>query len=194
MSRSRRPPAGWKSWIFTHRHSVALVTAITLIAGGALAAVTVVYNSPSTITFQLKQPPIVWAAGPDSSGNNFVASFALSGNSTYFNVTLKPVPEANVTWANFTTLKNQDTAAYTVTVTGDSLSAYAKVLVYRFEFYNYTTDASIGTLNLKDASPSLTLSNMGAGWNYYTKVYVKLDLGTGSQDLPSTSTVSLSIS
>jgi hypothetical protein len=160
-------------------------------AGGA--AVTVTYNTSSSQGFSIKPPPVVWSAGPDSSGNAFITGFSLSGNKTYYSVTLKPVPEANVTWGNLTTLENQDTTAYTVTVTGDSVSGSSKILDFRMEFRSYGTDALVGALNLRDASPSVNLGSLAAGAKLYTKVYLKLDTGTASSDLPSSVGVSLTI-
>ncbi|MBI4394136.1 MAG: hypothetical protein HY556_10140 [Euryarchaeota archaeon] len=167
--------------------------ALVLVAGAALAAMTVSYANTSSTSHSLKAPPIIWIAGPDSSGNNFVSSWSLSSNATYFSVTLMPVPEANVTWGNLTTIKNQDTSAYTVTVTGSSVSGSSKVLDYRMEFRNYVTDALIGTLNLRDASPSASLGSMAAGAQWYVKTYVKLDTATNAADLPSSVTVSISL-
>lgn len=175
------------------RGPLQVLLALSLVAAGAYAAVVVNYNLASTGTLSLKPPPIVWVAGPDSSGNPFVASFFLSNNATYYNVTIKPVPEANVTWSNFTTLKNQDTTSYSVTVTGSSASGFSKVLDYKVEFHNWTGDTLIGTLDLRNASPSVTLGQMSPGVQWYTKVYIKLDTGTGAQDLPSTTTMTLSI-
>lgn len=171
----------------------AVPVALMLVGGAAVAAVTVTYTTPSTQNLILKDPPLQWMAGPDSSGNNYVASWTLSGNRTSYTITLKPVPEANVTWGNLTTLANNDTASYSaVTVTGTSVAGNAKILDFRMEFRNYGTDAAMGTLNLRDASPSVNLGTLAAGARYYTKVYLKLDTNTVQSDLPSSVTITLS--
>lgn len=168
--------------------ALSVVAALLLVASAAFAAVTVTYK---TNALTIKAAPIIWSGGPDSSGNNFVSSFALGANKTFFTVTLKPVPEATVTWGNFTTLENQDASAYTVTVSGDSVSSNAKILTFHVEFRNYGTDALVATLNLKEASPSASLGSVAAAAKLYTKVYLKLDTGTNAADLPSSVGLSL---
>lgn len=171
-----------------------LVVALALIATAAVASVVITYPVPSSESMTLKAPPVVWSAGPDSSGNAFVASWSLSSNATYYSIILHPVPEANVTWTNITTLSNQDSAAWTVTVSGTSVSANTKIVAFRLEFYNYGTNALVGAMNLTAASPSVNLGSMAAGANYYVKSYVQLDTGTSASDLPSSVSISLSLS
>lgn len=176
------------------RTSLANLVVVALLSSTAVyGAVTVTYTTPSTASLSVKPAPVVWQAGPDSSGNSFVSGFALSSNATYFTVAVRPVPEANVTWGNFTTLKNQDTSAYTVTVTGSSVSAYAKILDFRVEFIAYGSSSPTATINFRDASPSASLGSVGAEASFYTKVYLKLDTGTGAGDLPGSVTVSLTL-
>lgn len=177
-----------------HRHTLHALAAILLVATAATGAVTLTYSTSSTNTLNLKDPPIQWASGPDSSGNNFVASFSLSTNKTFYTVTLKPVPEANVTWGNFSSLKNVASESYSVTVTGTSVSSNAKILDFKLEFRNYGTDAVVATLNLKDASPTTGAFTMAASANHYVKMYIKLDTGTGAADIPASVTLSLTIS
>lgn len=162
-------------------------------ASAAIASVTITYNTSTTITPSLKAPPIIWVGGPDSSGNNFAASFTLSSNATFYTITIKPVPEANVTWGNFTTLRNQASEAYTVTVTGTSVSANGKILDMKMVFKSYVTDAVVATLDFRDASPSASLGSVSAGAYVYTTLFLKLDTATNAADLPSSVSVSLSI-
>lgn len=168
------------------RPVLAILAGFLLVSSAAVAAVMLTYNTPSTATLSLKSAPITWSAGPDSTGNAFVASWALSTDSTYYGITLKPVPEANVTWGNLTTLRNGDSVSYSsVVVTADSLSAKPKVLAFRLEFYDYAAPSTVaGSLDLKQASPSLSLGAMSAGQSYFVKAYIKLDSGTGAPDLP----------
>lgn len=176
------------------RQLVTVLAGFLLVASAAAASVLVSYNTSSTTSFSLKAPPITWAAGPDASGNNYVASWSLSGNATYYTVTLKPVPEVNVTWENITTLHNTDTAAYHVWVNGTSVSSNTKILAFRLEFFSYSSPSTLaGALDLRQASPSLDLGTVAAGGAYFVKAYVKLDTGAGSQDLPSSVTVSLGV-
>lgn len=187
------PPPRPFRW--THSAQVVrVVAAVLMVTSAAYAAVTLTYNTASTETLSLKSPPIKWQAGPDSSGNNFVASWTLSNNATYYTVTLKSVPEGNVTWGNLSTLKNVDTVAYSVTVTGTSVSANAKILDFKMQFFNYGTNTLRGTLNLKDASPSASLGSMAASAQVYAKTWIKLDTGTSAPDIPASVTISLSIS
>lgn len=174
------------------RQALALLAGLVCVSSAAVAGVLLTYNTSSTATLSLKAPPVVWVAGPDSAGNSFVSSWSLSGNATYFSLTLKPVPEANVTWQNLTTLKNSDTAAYTVSISGTDLSGYAKILAARVEFYNYGTNTLVGSMDLKNGA-SLNLGSMAADAHYYTKVYVRLDASTGTQDLPSSLSISVSL-
>ncbi|MBI4394133.1 MAG: hypothetical protein HY556_10125 [Euryarchaeota archaeon] len=164
-----------------------------LVASAAIAAVTITYNTSSTITPSLKAPPMIWAGGPDSSGNNFVASFSLSSNATYYTITIKPVPEANVTFSNFTTLRNQASEAYTVTVTGTSVSSNTKILEMKMVFHNYVSDSVVATLDFRAGSPSASLGSVSASAYMYTVLFIKLDTGTNAADLPSSVTVSLTV-
>jgi len=170
-----------------------IVVAVALVASAAVASVVISYPTPSTASLTLKAPPVVWSAGPDSSGNGFVASWALSANQTYYTVTLKPVPEANVTWGNLTTLKNQDSAAWTVQVGGTSVAAYSKIITFRLEFYAYGTDAFVGAMNLTAGSPSVSLGSMSAGASYYAKASIQLATDTSTSDLPSSVQISLAL-
>lgn len=174
---------------------LALIGGSLLVSSAAVAAVVLTYNTGSTTALSLKAPPVSWVAGPDSSGNAFVASWALSSNATYYSITLKPVPEANVTWQNLTTLQNADSVAYSaVTITGSSVSAYSKILAFRLEFFDYAAPSTVaGALDLRAASPSLELGSLAAGQKYFVKAYIKLDTGAGAQDLPASVSVSLSV-
>lgn len=178
-----------------HRPIVLAVFGAVLVSSAAVAAVTLTYNTTSAADIALKAPPIQWLAGPDSSGNEFVSSWTLSANQTYFAITLKPVPEANVTWGNLTTLRNTDAVAYSaVTVSGTSVSSYSKIQAFRLEFYDYAAPTVVaGALDLTQASPSVTFSDMASGTSYFVKGYVKLATDTGSQDLPSSITISLAM-
>lgn len=174
--------------------AASVVVAVALVASAAVASIVITYPSPATASFSIKPPPVVWSAGPDSSGNGFVSSWSLSANATYFALTLKPVPEANVTWGNLTSITNQDTSAWSVTVSASSLSAFPKVITMRLEFYAYGTNSLVGAMNLTAASPSVSLGSLAAGSSVYTKTYVQLDTGTSTSDLPSNIQVSLAIS
>lgn len=184
-----------RSLFSSMRPVVAILAGFLLVSTAAVAAVLMTYNTPSTATLALKAPPVGWVAGPDSSGNSFVAAWTLSDNATYYTITLKPVPEANVTWGNLTTLRNTDTVAYSsVTVAGTSVAANTKILAFRLEFYDYAAPSTVvGALDLRAASPSLDLGAMPAGTSYFVKAYVKLDTGTGAQDLPGPISITLSI-
>lgn len=171
-----------------------VVAASLLFTGAAVASMVLSYPTPSTATFSLKAPPVVWQAGPDSSGNSFVAAWSLSQNATYFTLTLRPVPEANVTWGNLTTLSNQDTQAWNVAVSATSLSAYPNVVSFRIEFYAYGTNTLVGAMNLTSASPSLNLGSMAAGTSHYVKTSIQLGTGATPADLPSSVQVSLALS
>ena len=168
--------------------------AISLVTTAAVAAMVISYPTPASASLTLKAPPVVWSAGPDSSGNTFVASWSLSSNATFYTVTLKPVPEANVTWGNITSISNQDTVAWNVVVSGTSVSSNAKIITFRLEFYNYGTNAIIGAMNLTAASPSVNLGSMAAGSNYYVKSYIELATNTAQSDIPSTVQISLALS
>ncbi|GEM_PF-2610275 len=170
-----------------------LVVAIALIASAAVASVVITYPTPSTATLSLKPPPVVWSAGPDSSGNGFVASWTLSSNATFYTVTLKPVPEANVTWSNLTSLTNQDSSAWSVTVSGTSVSSFSKIISFRLEFYAYGSNSLVGAMNLTAGSPSVSLGSLAAGSSVYVKSYVQLATGTSASDLPASVDVSLSL-
>ncbi|MGQ0535325.1 MAG: hypothetical protein ACT4PT_04560 [Methanobacteriota archaeon] len=176
------------------RNLRSVAMALLLVAMMSTAAVSIAYNTQSTQTLSLLAPPIVWIAGPDSSGNDHVASWTLSSNATFFTITVKPVPEANVTWGNLTTLKNQGSTSKTVTVTGTSASSYVKILDWKIQFFEYSNDALIGTLDMKAGSPSVALGARTAGQQAYAKQWIKLDNGTGQGDLPSTVNVGLTIS
>ncbi|MFA5862085.1 MAG: hypothetical protein WDA16_10365 [Candidatus Thermoplasmatota archaeon] len=168
--------------------------ALILVTGAAVASMLVTYPVPATQSFSLRGAPVVWAAGPDSTGNGFVASWSLSSNATYYTITLKPVPEANVTWSNLTTLTNADTQAWNVVVSGSSVSAYPKIVGFRMEFYNYAGGALVGAMNLTAASPSVNLGSLAAGANYYVKSYIQLATGTSASDLPASIQISLTLS
>lgn len=170
-----------------------LVVAVAIIASAAVASVVISYPTPSDTALSLKAPPVVWSAGPDSSGNGFVASWTLSSNQTYYSVTLKPVPEANVTWGNLTTLKNQDTAAWNVVVSGTSVAANTKIVGFRLEFYAYGTDALLGAMNLTAGSPSVNLGSLSAGSSCYVKAYIQLATNTAASDLPASVAISLTL-
>lgn len=180
--------------VISRLHAVLL--SLVLVAGAAVAAVVIAYSSPSTATLTLKAAPVIWIAGPDSTSNNYVSGMTVSNNATFFTITLKPVPEANVTWSNLTTIKNQDTTSVAdVTVTGTSLASYtAYFTVARVEFYNYATPATIaGTLDLTQSSPSVDLGSLAAGTQLFAKVYVKTASGTGQQNIPSSITLSVAV-
>lgn len=168
------------------------ILALTIVSSAAIAGVLVSYNTGSSSSFTLKAPPVVWAAGPDSSGNDYVASWSLSPNATWYSLTLKPVPEANVTWENLTIMSNADASARSVTITATSVSAYTEILDFRLEFYGYGNDTLMGGLDLRTASPESAAIHMPAGASYYTRAYIKLDDGTGQEDLPSSVDVTLS--
>lgn len=167
------------------------ILALSIVASAAVAGVLVSYNTTSTSSLSLAAPPVVWAAGPDSSGNDLVASWTLSPNATYYSLTLKPIPEANVTWENLTTIQNTDSAAHAVTVTASSVSAYSKVLDFRLEFYGYGNDTMMGGIDVRAGSPTSGAIHMPAGASYYTRAYIKLDDGTGQQDLPTSVAMTL---
>lgn len=184
-----KPLAAWKG----ATSAAALLGAFLLVASAAVAGVLVSYNTSSTATLTLKAPPVQWSAGPDSSGNNYVASWSLSSNQTYWSMTLKPVPEASITWENLTTLSNTDSAAYTVSVSGTDLSGYSSyITAATLAFYNYGDDAPIGTLDLTSGN-ALNLGSMAAGANYYVRANIQLADGVGQQNLPASVSVTLSI-
>lgn len=189
---ARRPRPPPSPAFRSTRSTFSVLAAFLFVASAAVAGVLLSYNTSSTAALAIKPPPIVWSAGPDSSGNNFVSSWSLSANATYWSLTLKPVPEANITWENLTTLTNQDSAADTIAVTGTDLSGYSKVLAARLEFYAYGTNTLVGSMDLKNGA-SVSLGSMAAGASYYVKAYVKLDTNTGQQDLPSDVSISVSI-
>jgi hypothetical protein len=172
---------------------LASVAALAFVGAGVWGAITVVYNSASTATVKVQAPPVVWSAGPDASDSLFVHSFTLSANRTQFAVTINPVPEANVTWGNFTTLTNQAAAPVGVVVTGSSAAAHEKVLEFRLAFYQYGTNALLGTLNVRDANPTLDLGTLAPGAKVYVKVIVKLDTAAGLNNLPSSIAVGLTV-
>ena len=172
---------------------VGTAVAITLVTTAAVAAMVISYPTPAAANLTLKAPPVVWSAGPDSSGNVFVASWTLSSNATYYTVTMKPVPEANVTWGNITSISNQDTQAWNVAVSATSVSGYSKIQSFRLEFYNYGTNALVGAMNLTAGSPSVDLGSMAAGANYYVKSNIQLATGTSASDLPAAVQISLSL-
>ena len=177
------------------RQVLAVLAGFLLVASAAVAAVLVTYNTSSSATLSIRAPPIQWAAGPDSSGNGFVASWALSANRTYYSITMHPVPEANVTWGNLTTLTNADSAAWNVQVTGTDLSSgYSKITTFRLEFLN-GAGTVVGAMNLTASGQNtLNLGSMVAGQSYYVRAIIQLATNTGSQDLPSSVSLSLSIS
>lgn len=171
-----------------------LVAAFALVASAAVASVVVSYPAPATASFTLRTPPVVWSAGPDASAAGFASSWTLSSNATYFTLTLKPIPEANVTWGNLTSLTNQDTTAWTVSVSGTSVAAYPKIVTVRLEFYAYGTNSLVGAMNLTAGSPSVSLGSLAAGASVYTKAYVQLATGTSASDLPASIDISLGLS
>jgi hypothetical protein len=121
---------------------------------------------------------------------------SVSSNGTYFTVTLKPVPEANVTWSNLTTIKDQSSSSVSdVTVTGASLSTYTSyITVARVEFYNYASPGTLaGTLDLTQASPSVDLGAFTAGEQLFAKAYMKVATGTGQQNIPGTFTMGITV-
>lgn len=176
------------------RKVLAVLAGLLMVTSAAIASVVITYNTSSTATLSLKAPPVQWSAGPDSSGNNLVASWSLSNNATNYALTLRPIAEASVNWTNLTTLTNTDVQAYTVSVSGPSLAAYPKILDYRINFYAYGTNAHLGELNLKTAT-SLDLGSMAAGAKWYSSTYIKLDSGTGASpsDLPASVAISVSV-
>lgn len=182
---------------FTHtKHVLSILLAFLMVASAAVAGVLVNYNTASTTSYSLRAPPVVWVDGPDDD-NNFAGALSIGSNATYFTLTLKPVPEANVTWQNLTTLQHSgaDSASYTVFVNGTSLSSgYAKILDFRLEFIPYGSSTATYALNLKDASPTTGGITFAPGSAYAVKAYMKLDTGTSASDLPSEATISLSIS
>lgn len=66
------------------------------------------------------------------------------------------------------------------------------MLVARLAFYEYGTDALVGTLDLKSGA-SLNLGTVPAGQHFSVRGTVQLDEGTGAQDLPSSVTIGLGI-
>ncbi|MEA3199900.1 MAG: hypothetical protein QOE90_1328 [Thermoplasmata archaeon] len=171
-----------------------IATAIALVAAAAVASMVVSYPTPAAATLSLRTPPVVWSAGPDSSATGFASSWSLSSNATYFTLTLKPIPEANVTWGNLTSLTNQDTAAWTVTVSGTSVASYSKIVTIRLEFYAYGTNSLVGAMNLTAGSPSVSLGSLAAGSSVYAKMYVQLATGTSASDLPASVDITLGLS
>ena len=174
------------------RQVVAVLVGFLLVASAAVAGVLVTYNTSSTQTLSLKAPPVQWAAGADSSGNGFVASWSLSGNHTYYSIQLSPVPEANVTWGNLTTLTNTDTSAWTVQVSGTNLASYSKITTFRLEFYN--PGGVVAALNLTSGTTTVSLGSMAPNASLSVRATIQLAAGTGAQDLPASVDLSLAIS
>ena len=172
---------------------VQVALAGVLVASAAYAAVSISYSTASTASIEVRDAPVVWSAGPDSEAGGYAADWSLSSNATYYSVTLKPVPEATVTWGNLSTLKNQDDSAHVVTISGDSVDAYPKILAFNVKFYRYHTDELVGTLDLTAASPSLALGTLAAGDELYARAAIQLDSGAGNEDVPASVGISLTV-
>ncbi|MGQ0535326.1 MAG: hypothetical protein ACT4PT_04565 [Methanobacteriota archaeon] len=183
-----------RATVSSPRNLLALGLSLLVVTAVASAAVTITYNTASRQNITILAPPIVWSAGPDSSGNDYVASWVLSQNATYFNVTLRPLPEANVTWGNLSSIKSQAPTNKTVVVSGTSVVGYAKILDYKLEFYRWSNDQHVATLDLRQASPATSLGTLVPGDALYVKTYIKLDTGAYQSDLPGSVSLSLTIS
>ncbi|MGQ0535327.1 MAG: hypothetical protein ACT4PT_04570 [Methanobacteriota archaeon] len=177
------------------RNLAAAAVSLMMISMTASAAVTVSYSTQSRIDHVLSTLfPVVWEAGPDSSGNDYVSSFTVSPNGTYFTITLKPLPEGNVTWGNLTSIKNAGTVNRTITVNATSVQNYTKIMTYRIAFFRWSDGAHLGTLDLKaSANPTITLGGLGASERWFTRVYIQLDDGAGATDIPASVSLGLTV-
>lgn len=130
--------------------------------------------------------PLVWKPGPDSSGNPFVESFALSPDAASYTATLCGVPEATLRVGHLATLANQGEVPSSVTARGDSVAAFGSILEFRVEFRSVGTDVLAGSLDLRQPEPVVSLGRMPSGGQYAVAVVVRLASGVGASDLPAT--------
>lgn len=165
--------------------------AIILISGSALAAITLSYTTPSSQSLGLTAAPVVFVAGGDAANSKYVDSFALSTNATRFSVTVKGVPEATVTIDELFKVKNQDSAAHTVTLSTPQV-VNANVLVYKLDIYNGVT--LVSTLDFLAGSPSANLGSMAAAAEYHAKLTVQLASGAGANNVNEVRNLSISVS
>jgi hypothetical protein len=166
--------------------------ALSLMAGAASAAVTLAYTSASTETLGVLAPPVVYAAGVDASGNDYVPSFALSANKTSFTATVRGVPEATVVLSDYVRLKNADSRTHTVTLSTTQVTN-ALVTAYSLAFYD-SSNALVGTLDFKAANPSVTFTDMTAGATYTAKATLTLASGAGTNNVADSRTIQLAVS
>lgn len=176
--------------MFGNNKSIASLLAILGVSAVAAAAVTLSFSNTSTVTSEVTPAPVVFAAGSDAGTGTYVSGWTLSSNATYFSVTLKGVPEMALTVGDLFHVTNQDTSAHSVTISAPQVTS-AHITTYSIAFYN--GGSLVGTLNLKDASPSLTLTDIPASTTYTARVTLALATGAGNHNAQATTTFTMAV-
>lgn len=175
-----------------HFAKIALPQVIAALAlvGTATAAVTLAYANSSPLALGVKAAPVVYSAGADGGVSDYVPSFAISTNATYFTSTIRGVPEATVTIDELLRVSNVDTRAHAVTISTSQVTN-AFVTAYKLEFYDGAT--LVGTLDLKAASPSVTFPTLAAGKTLTAKATLALASGAGAHNVADARSLAMAV-
>lgn len=168
--------------------------AILLIAGTALASMSLSYTSSSQQTLGVTPPPVIFVAGSDSGASSYVTSWSTSTNATSFTVTLKGVPEVTINITNLFDVYNQDAlAAHTATMTSSQV-VNAMITEYKVKFYTGAGGSPVATLDMLAASPSANLGSIASLASLRAEVVITLASGAGNNNVNVASSLTLAVS
>ena len=164
--------------------------AVILVAGSAIAAITLTYSSVSSQTLGTKAVPVQFEVGADGGASDYVA-LTISTNKSFFTATLRGVPEASVVMDNVIQVHNVDSRVHTVTLS-TTQNTNSFVTVYKIDFFDATTN--VGTFDLKAASPTVTFASLAVNKVLTGKVTITLAAGAGANNVADVASVTTAVS
>ncbi len=148
-----------------------------LVTGLGTAAITITYLNDSTMTADAIEAPIQFEEGDDTTttASDYVNTFTISSDATYFTASINGVPEANLTIESFVKIKNTDDSnSHDVTLTTSQVSS-AEVDDYTLIILD-TDSNTLDVLDFTAASPSAT-ATLPASTTYEVRLHLELASG-----------------
>lgn len=157
----------------------AVVAALAVLVSAALVAgATVTLRSTSSLTTTARETPIHFETGAGAGNPRYVQNLAVSGNGTTFTGTVVGRIGGEVFVKDVVRVASTSGAARTVTLKGSSV---ADVTVPSFTWTLRNGTTTVGTMDMKAGSPSLTFT-LPAGETDQLDLRIRIVKGAGTNN------------